>query len=181
MVEEACARLPREPCTVHVSALLREVVHRAANWGRAPETEAEQRLAGVLLDEIIALPIEPLGLPHPSDPRLRSVTDAILADLADDRSLESWADWAGLSSRTLGRRFTVQTGLGFSEWRQRARAMRAIELLAQGVAVTTIAIDLGYDNVSSFIAMFRRTIGVTPGRYNRSKATSLADSARRRP
>ena len=37
-----------------------------------------------------------------------------------------------------------------------------------GRRVTTIeavATDLGYDNVSAFIAMFRRATGVTPSRY----------------
>ncbi|WP_430507282.1 helix-turn-helix domain-containing protein, partial [Burkholderia sp. BCCCDS15] len=33
------------------------------------------------------------------------------------------------------------------------------------VPVTTIALDLGYDNVSAFIDMFRRALGTTPGRY----------------
>jgi AraC-like DNA-binding protein len=28
-----------------------------------------------------------------------------------------------------------------------------------------VAFDLGYDNVSAFIALFRRTFGTTPGRY----------------
>jgi AraC-like DNA-binding protein len=37
--------------------------------------------------------------------------------------------------------------------------------LATGQPVTTIALDLGYDNVSAFIAMFKRVMGVTPGRY----------------
>ncbi|WP_283188680.1 helix-turn-helix domain-containing protein [Pseudomonas sp. PMCC200344] len=36
--------------------------------------------------------------------------------------------------------------------------------MAPGEAVTTIALELGYENVSVFIAMFRRTFGVTPGR-----------------
>ena len=31
--------------------------------------------------------------------------------------------------------------------------------------MTTVALDLGYDNVSAFIAMFKREHGVTPGRY----------------
>ena len=43
--------------------------------------------------------------------------------------------------------------------------MRALEMLAAGAAVTTVALDLGYDNVSAFIAMFKREHGVTPGRY----------------
>jgi len=155
---------------LRVSCLLREAVRRAAGWHRAPETEAEHRLAGVLLDEIATLPVEPLGLPHPSDPRVRRITDAVLANLPDNRPLEAWADHAGVSPRTMARRLATETGFGFSEWRQRARVLRAIELLAEGQAVTTIAIDLGYDNVSAFIAMFRRLMGTTPGRYIRPQA-----------
>jgi AraC-like DNA-binding protein len=31
--------------------------------------------------------------------------------------------------------------------------------------VTTIALELGYDNVSAFIEVFRKTFGTTPGRH----------------
>lgn len=48
--------------------------------------------------------------------------------------------------------------------------MRAIELLATGTPVTTIALSLGYDNVSAFIAMFRRVHGVTPARFMAARA-----------
>ena len=171
VAEAVCVRLPAESRTLRVSALLREVVHRAASWRRPPETEIEHRLADVLLDEIGALPVEPLGLPCPSDVRLRRITDGMLADLADDRPLDAWANWAGVSSRTLARRFKTETGFGLAHWRQRARALRAIELLADGLPVTTIAIELGYGNVSAFIAMFRRTMGITPGRYVRSQTS----------
>ena len=41
----------------------------------------------------------------------------------------------------------------------------ALEKLAAGAPVTTVALDLGYDNVSAFIARFRATFGITPGRY----------------
>ncbi|MFJ7111440.1 helix-turn-helix domain-containing protein [Pseudomonas sp. NPDC098740] len=64
------------------------------------------------------------------------------------------------SSRTVS-----ETGFTFSQWRRRARLLRALERLAAAVPVTTIALELGYENVSAFIAMFRRTFGVTPGRY----------------
>ena len=40
--------------------------------------------------------------------------------------------------------------------------IRALEMLADGHAVTSIAFDLGYSSVSGFIALFRRTFGVTP-------------------
>jgi AraC-like DNA-binding protein len=31
--------------------------------------------------------------------------------------------------------------------------------------VTAVALELGYDNVSAFIGLFRRGFGVTPARY----------------
>ena len=34
-----------------------------------------------------------------------------------------------------------------------------------GAAVTNVALDLGYDSTSAFIAMFRRSLGVPPGHY----------------
>lgn len=42
--------------------------------------------------------------------------------------------------------------------------------LAQGTPVTTLALDLGYDSPSAFIAAFKRAFGTTPGRYFRDRA-----------
>ena len=106
---------------------------------------------------------------------------AILDDLADERGVEALGVWAGVSPRTLARRFTLETGFTPSAWRQRARILRALELLASGQPVTTIALDLGYDNVSAFIAMFKRVMGVTPERYGEgdgiNRAISVFDNA----
>ncbi len=76
-----------------------------------------------------------------------------------------WVEWAGISARTMSRRFVTELGLTFARWRQQARLLRALERIADGTPVTTIALDLGYDNVSAFIDMFRRALGTTPGRY----------------
>ena len=77
-----------------------------------------------------------------------------------------WAEWVAIAPRTMTRRFVTETGFTFTEWRQRVRLLRALELLASGQAVTTVALALGYDNSSSFIALFKRTFGKTPGRYS---------------
>jgi len=69
------------------------------------------------------------------------------------------------SARTLARLFVKETGLTFGAWRQQARLLKALEWLAEGRPVTAIAFDLGYESPSAFIAMFRRTFGVPPGRY----------------
>jgi AraC-like DNA-binding protein len=148
-----------------MSGLLREAVHRAAGWAIGPRSGAQAHLSEVVMEEIRNLPEESLGFAMPEDPRLVRIAEAMIREPADGRGLEAWAEWAHVPTRTLSRRFVVETGFTFTAWRQRARLLRSLELLAEGVAVTTIAMDLGYDNVSAFIAMFRRTFGVSPRRY----------------
>jgi AraC-like DNA-binding protein len=164
--EAACAPLPAEPCTVRMSALLREAVRRAASWRSAILDAPQLRVAGVIVDEIQSLPRERLGLPTPQDARLQRIAHALIHDLADNRRMEQRAEWAAISPRTLSRRFVDETGFSFAEWRQQARVLRAPEMLAEGVPVTTVALELGYDNVSAFTAMFKRAMGTTPSRYH---------------
>lgn len=165
--EAASAALPAEPRIVAVSGLLREAVARAVDWDDEDQDglPARTRLAGVILDEIATAAPVSLGLPMPADARLLKIARALSARPGDERRLEDWADWAGIAPRTLTRRFAEETGFSFTEWRQRVRLLRALELLAAGQPVTAIALELGYDNVSAFIALFKRTFGVTPGRY----------------
>jgi AraC-like DNA-binding protein len=175
--EAACAPLPAEPCTVRISALLREAVRRAASWHSAVLDAAQLRVAGVILDEIQSLPRERLGLPMPQDTRLQRIAHALTHDLADNRRMQQWAEWAAISPRTLSRRFVDETGFSFAEWRQQARLLRALEMLAADAPVTTVALELGYDNVSAFIAMFKRAMGTTPSRYFHSYAADAAPVA----
>jgi AraC-like DNA-binding protein len=81
------------------------------------------------------------------------------------RDLERWAPWASVSTRTLSRRFVSETGFNFTAWRQRARLMRSLEMLAAGAPVTAVALDLGYSTSSAFIGLFKRTFGETPSAY----------------
>jgi AraC-like DNA-binding protein len=52
-----------------------------------------------------------------------------------------------------------------------------MELVADGASVTATALELGYENVSAFIEMFRRTTGTTPGRYTSMRATITIDES----
>jgi AraC-like DNA-binding protein/quercetin dioxygenase-like cupin family protein len=164
--EDACTPLPSQVRVVRISGLLREAVLRAASWTQEQQlSTAQQRVCDLILDELAAAPPEQLDLPLPTDKRLRKIAQAIETDPADARSLEEWAQWAAIAPRTLTRNFAAETGMPFSAWRQRARLIRALEMLAAGSAVTTIAIELGYDSLSAFIAMFKRSFGVTPAKY----------------
>jgi AraC-like DNA-binding protein len=81
------------------------------------------------------------------------------------RTLAAWAREIGVSDRTLARLFVRETGMTFAGWRQQLRLIRALEALAAGRSVTEAAMDVGYDSPSSFIAMFRRSLGTTPSQY----------------
>lgn len=165
VAESACDDLPKKPCTIRTSGLLREAVLRACDWPPGPLDARGTHVAAVILDEIRGLPVESFGLPLPRDPRLLRIARALIADPADARSLDAWAAWAAVSARTLSRRFVEETGFNFTAWRQRARLMRSLEMLAAGASVTAVALDLGYATASSFIALFRRTFGETPASY----------------
>ena len=168
IAEPACADLPHRPCTIRATGLLREAVIRASGWEGRSMDERQQRVAMVILDELRSAPVEPFGLPMPRDPRLILVARGLLDDPGSRRGLEAWAGFAGISERTLSRRFVAETGFSFTAWRQRARLMRALEMLAEDVPVTAVALDLGYDSVSAFIALFKRMLGTTPTAYFRA-------------
>lgn len=163
----AATHLPSIVRVLQVTPLLRELILAAVESGQRPAPDgSRQRLMAVILDQIGAQPDAALSLPMPSDPRLRRVTDALMTDPGDSRDLGEWAEAVGASKRTLGRLFAAQTGMSFRDWRQQRRLLRALELLGAGEKVTLVALELGYENASAFIAMFKRCLGTTPGRYS---------------
>jgi AraC-like DNA-binding protein len=166
IVPDAIAALPEECCVVAVSPLLRELILRATTLPLLyDETGADGRIMALILDELRVLPVLPLNLPMPRDPRLARICRAMLDDPADTSTLARWGKRTGASSRTLARGFQHETGLTFGRWRQQARLLEALSRLAQGQSVTTIALDLGYDSPSAFTSMFRRALGRTPSSY----------------
>ena len=150
------------------SALLLAAVERAAAWDGDARDAPRRRVVEVIRDEIRDQPQAADALLLPAEARLQRLALALSDDPADTRTPAQWADWIGMAPRTLARHFLAETGLTLSAWRQRARLMRALEMLAAGAAVTTVALDLGYDNVSAFIAMFKREHGVTPDATRRA-------------
>jgi AraC-like DNA-binding protein len=173
--KNAVPGLPRRCAVVQVSPLLRELLFAAM---RLPalydESGADGRLVDVLLDRIAALPDEPLHLPMPANKKLR----AVVAELAEHPGvpLAMAARKAATSPRSFARHFLAETGLTFGAWQRQARLLRALELLGTGLGVGDVAFALGYESVSAFIAMFRRTFGTTPARYfaGLSKATPIS-------
>ncbi|WCM25961.1 helix-turn-helix transcriptional regulator [Sphingomonas sp. QA11] len=159
-------QLPQTCCAISVTPLLRELLARAASLPLLyDENPSNARLWGLVLDELAVAPIEHLHLPMPVDPRLRRIVDQIIASPADHRTIHLWAARSGLSERTLGRLISRETGLSFGRWQRQLGVMLAVKWLAGGASIQNVAADLGYESVPSFMNMFKKTLGTSPGRY----------------
>jgi AraC-like DNA-binding protein len=160
------ARLPAEACSVvNVTPLLRELIVRAVTIGALDARIAEQkRMIGVIFDELRVLNAMPLQLPLPRDPRAARFAAMAGENLTLDEMLRA----CGASRRTLERIFREETAMSLGQWLRRQGLLHALRRLAAGEGVNAVALELGYNGASAFIAMFRRELGQTPGQYFRS-------------
>lgn len=159
-------QLPNHAQAVAIQPLLKELILTAAEFENDYQAQnAEGRLINVLLDQLATLQTPCFIVPLPTDRRLLRQVASYLENPSEERSLNDWAKQANTSSRTLERIFNKQTGLGFRDWQQRIKVQKAIDMLQNDASVTTAAIELGYNSISAFSAMFRRVTGLNPSRY----------------
>jgi AraC-like DNA-binding protein len=159
----------KECCIVEVAPLLRELILRTVERaGLDSRVAPDVRMIGLLEDELkaamAAAEHSPLALPLPVDQRAVAVARHVVEKPLNGESVDHLARQHGVARRTLERRFRDETGMSFGMWRQKARLLGSIRLLAEGKSVTDAALDCGYSSVSAFIAAFRNTFGHTPGR-----------------
>jgi AraC-like DNA-binding protein len=165
------AGLPEHCTVIKVSPLLRELILRAVQVGDNYASGSPGfRIMTVILDELRQAEETLLHLPMGRDERLLRVMEALLNDPGDKRELDDLAEIAGASSRTLSRLFVRETGLTFGAWRKRLMLQEAVDRLGKGENVTKVAFDLGYQSLSAFVGMFRRSLGISPGQYSRRQA-----------
>ncbi|AVV47739.1 helix-turn-helix transcriptional regulator [Streptomyces sp. ID05-04B] len=152
------------PTVLAVGPLLRELIiaYTHASDDDSPE---RARLRAVLIDRLRVSPQEPLHLPTPATPLLRTLCDILRADPADCSTLAELGSRVGASDRTLSRLFRSDLGMTFPQWRTQLRLQRALVLLAEKEPVTVVAHRCGWSSASAFIDVFRRTFGHTPGSH----------------
>lgn len=163
---ETVAGLPNQTTAVNVTPLLRELLLTFMTFARDySEDGAEGRLVRVMLDQIIAAPSVALRLPVPEDEKLKPLAESVRNHPEFNRPTVEIARDLAMSLRTFERRFARQTGMTFRAWRNKAKMLKALELLSTGATVGDTADQLGYEGQSAFIANFKTTFGKTPGRY----------------
>jgi AraC-like DNA-binding protein len=172
-IEPAAARgLPSACCTIVATPLLRELLIRTAHYPTVvPEGGMESRVASLLLEEIAIAEVGGMHLPMPKDERLRAVFRSIVESPADRGTLATWAKRHAMSERTFARLVVAETGMSFGRWRQQLGIILAIQRMAEGVSVQQVAGDLGYESVGSFVTMFRKALGTSPGRYMAARSS----------
>ncbi|WP_230686303.1 helix-turn-helix transcriptional regulator [Catellatospora vulcania] len=153
-----------EPTGVPVGRLLHELVVHLHQVG--PEHPSRPHAEALVFALLTPLPAHHIQISMPTDPRVAAVAERLIADPADPRELAAWADHVHTSVRTLSRLFLSETGLSFARWRTQVRVRAAIQLLADGTTVDSVARAVGYRKTSAFIAAFRRATGHTPGTYS---------------
>lgn len=178
LAEDAdAARLPAHCCVYGVSPLLRQLLEQAVDLPALYDVDGRAgKLMALLLAEIAAMPTLSLHAPLPAEPRLARICRALFDAPSLAVGLDDVAADAGMSRRTFTRLFRAQTGVSFAEWRQQACLLAAIERLAQGQPVTTVALDLGYASPSAFSAAFRKVLGQSPRRYAQAQSGMQDDS-----
>ncbi|WP_273729075.1 AraC family transcriptional regulator [Brucella gallinifaecis] len=160
---DLCKDLPAVVQTIALSSLLKAILADFAERHiTSPKTPEDERLAMVLVDQVCLARRYDTYLPFTKDNLIAPIILALQSTPNERRSLAEWARLAGVTERTLSRRWQQATGIAFNEWRQRQKLVVALAMLEQGDKVQSVAASLGYSDPSAFIAMFRRQTGFSP-------------------
>ncbi|OKI60917.1 GlxA family transcriptional regulator [Streptomyces sp. MJM1172] len=107
--------------------------------------------------------------PTPHGSELEPLLSWMEENVHHELTLDEIAGRAGMSTRTLNRRFREQTGTSPLQWLHRVRIRQAQYLLENtGHPVERIASQVGFGSPTAFRDRFRRVTGTSPNAYRRS-------------
>ncbi|MES9543367.1 helix-turn-helix domain-containing protein [Actinomadura sp. NPDC000600] len=112
--------------------------------------------------------------PRPAqiDGTLAPLLDWIAERLGEPVTIESMAAHAGVSTRTLARRFAEQLGTSPGQWLLAQRIAAAQDLLeSSDLPLDAIARRTGLSSATNLRRRFLNTLGTTPGAYRRTFRT----------
>lgn len=167
------AALPSLSCQVfRVTPLIAEMIRYATRWDerQAALDSSSQTFLAALADVAgeAATCAEELWFPRACTAEMNRAVAYTLAHLGEPLTFSDVARAAITSERTLSRRFTEEFKMGWSEFVQRARIVKATERLAMsGDQVVQIAHETGFSSASMFAQAFRQIMGETPTQYRR--------------
>jgi AraC-like DNA-binding protein len=107
---------------------------------------------------------------RPAEAGAANRIETVLRDLSDAPgkawSVEVLCRRTGMSAPTFLKWFRKVSGTAFGPYLRRLRLMKAREMLMEGnLTVERVAQECGFSSASAFIAFFRKSSGVSPGRF----------------
>ncbi|WP_067460204.1 helix-turn-helix domain-containing protein [Actinomadura macra] len=109
--------------------------------------------------------------PHPAqiDDTLAPLLEWITGRLSEPVTIERLAAHAGISTRTLTRRFSDQLGTSPGQWLLAQRIAAARDLLeSSDLSLDTVARRVGLSSATNLRRRFLNSLGTTPGAYRRA-------------
>ncbi|RXT30544.1 AraC family transcriptional regulator [Rhizobium leguminosarum] len=158
-----------DPVVGSLDPLLVQFVRHAASLRDAPQSLYRDTMNLAVAAHLAQLlsPAPPLSVGI-GDRRLRRALVYIHDNLAEDLSLNDMASEAAMSRFHFVRAFAAAFGTSPLQYVIRERMEHAKVLLrTTSVPVATVAIRVGYDDVSRFGRHFRRSTGITPAAFRR--------------
>ena len=165
----------------YINDMVHYIVDRAVKSHTRDETykwlmsaNAEQSSEEIAIQEILpqeerrlrqtrALPVKPSSVVYPAVVYIQD-------HLRQEITMKEMAELCHLSPSYFSRTFNKEMGESFVNYISSRRIQLAKELLQEtGKSITQIADEVGYDNISHFTAVFKRTEGITPSAYRASK------------
>lgn len=102
----------------------------------------------------------------PQQIKICDVVDHIVENFAEEMSVESAAEMAGMTEATFRRNFQATTGHRFVEFVNGVRIGQACGMLyATDEQVAAICYQVGFQNLANFNRHFLKVKGMTPSRY----------------
>jgi AraC-like DNA-binding protein len=160
---------------VAASPLIRELVLGLFDGGFDHATR--RLMVSLLLHTLQQTPSLPTHLPMPANEGLRRALALMLETRHWQLPLHHLASAATMSERTFSRRFTAETGLSFRAWRQRARIVSSLDLLASDAPIKAIAHALQFESPAAYIASFRELLGCTPNAFRQQQREAGSSAA----
>ncbi len=145
---------------VETSALIKQLVLGLFDPNHKSTTQ--QHMVMLLLHALGEAVCAPTDLPLPRDPSLRSILLPLLERHQWQQSVDHLATEAALSPRTFTRHFTADVGMNYRAWRQKARLLASLNLLAGDIPIKAIATRLCFASSSAYVSAFRGMFGCTP-------------------
>lgn len=164
------SKIAEAPAMIRMTPLLREAMKDSVSRKDDSQGYASavfQMIHGVAAENVLEKfwPSIPMG----SSDFLKRAIDVVMHELSAI-FVHDLAKKTGQSERSMRRRFLKELGIGPEQFIQRARLLRAMQLLVEhsGRTITEIGLEVGYSNHSAFTSAFQNFTGLTPTLFRRA-------------